>query len=360
MKYDWKLLKYPEEKEAIKGFLDQVIQNNPNLPANNRWQFLFPILDRFFKNNWCVFATLIDDEKAVCAVPITESHQKKFMMKWTEVGFPRHSHINYIEINVDDIETALEDLALCISTCREKWHRLCLRNVNNPDLANREYTGDFAWFNTTGISSINEIVSKKHIRNTKRLKNRLEDQHSTPVLTTSQSNTLNDLNDFIRVEESSWKGQAGLAISNDLNLLNLYKDIATSFSKDEFLIYKLIIGNTIVSAALGFHLGKTLYLHKVSFDPNYANYAPGNILLLELINKAIEDENIDAINLINKPVWSKRWHPKTDGLGNFTFYNQRITSRILRRSIDYWRIFKKWAKKLKIQQLRYRLMKSIS
>jgi len=357
MKYDWKLLKYPDDSVAIKEFLDLVISNSPNLPANNRWQFIFPILDLFFSEKWCVFAALEIDSRAICALPIVTSEQSKFLINWTEIGFPKHSHINFIEIGIEDVETALKDLATIISKENDQWHRLCFRNVHSSKLAEREYTGDCAWFSTDQGKSINEVVSKKHVRNTRRLKNRLIDRFDEPQLIVSNEDRLIDLEDFVRVEECSWKGKQGVAISSDENLMQLYSDIATSFSKTEFVIFKLIVNKKVISTALGFHLGNTLYLHKVSFDPEYAEYAPGNILLLELITKAIIDPGISSINLINKPAWSKRWHPNTARLGNFTFYNHKVTSSLLRLIIAYWRQSKKWAKKLKINNLRDSLVR---
>lgn len=344
--YQWDLISLKDNRSKIIEIYKATETIN-NFPAANHWQYLYSILDAFYDSSNVCFAILMKDKKPIFLMPISIYLSRKFIVMWIEIGFPFHNHINLIKLP-NELLNSSKCLDQLISVIRNRygntWSRFTIRNVIT-DNEKYEFCDLVAYFNTSTDLSLSDTVSKKHLRNIKRLENKLESDFGEVSFNINQPTLNQALGEFIEVERCSWKGTKGIAIYSDNKLIETYYSMSDHFSDKNMLIANIKIDNQPIAAALGFTIGETLYIHKISFNQEYSKYAPGNILIKKLLDHFINQPDINNLNLVTSPEWAKRWHPNYLETRNIVFYNQNLRGHILKIIITQWRNYKPIIKK---------------
>ncbi len=347
--FTWQINIYPENIVTIKSILQNIHADNNVLPANNRWEYLLPLIDQFYSNKDIIFATLIRGEKKVLCIPIIAAIQPKFLYKWEEIGFPFHKHINLISLGDGISDYEIDSLLSAIKSHNIKWDRFSIRHIistqNNNNRGSRFSEGS-ALFNTSSESLISEIISKKHLRNIRRLERKITIELGSIHFEYNHNRLISALNEFSDLEFNGWKGNTGVAINSCNKLSNMYQDIARNFGPETFKIYNIRSSDHLLASALGFELGDTLYIHKISFNPKYSSFAPGNILLLKILEDSVESATVSIVNLVTYPTWAKRWHPNKAYTHNIVIYNKTLKGQLLKLLITSWRKIKPFIKRV--------------
>jgi CelD/BcsL family acetyltransferase involved in cellulose biosynthesis len=116
------------------------------------------------------------------------------------------------------------------------------------------------------------------------------------------------LEDGLRIEAASWKGEAGTAIARNADLERFYGLIAerAAASKTLDLLF-LKVGDKRIAFGYCLRRGRTIYLLKTGYDPEYAACSPFNALLFFAIESAFH-EGLTAIDLLgcDEP-WKAAW-----------------------------------------------------
>ena len=336
-----------------------------SLPANNHWFYIESFLENFYKEKDCFIAIAKSKGSILAILPLVISQQSKFGYRWSEFGLPFHKHMNLVALNKipqNQIHDALTRLEQEIESLKLSWDRFAIRNLFvAEDLSistspNFEYSDESAWFDTSNVIELSEIISKKHIKNLNRLNKRLlnHDKHCSLSEFYKSTDIIDQLTQFSQLEENSWKGQEGVAINSSPEVKNFYTDLMTAASKNQQArIFHYASDNHIYASALGFQLGDCLYIHKICFDASYMEMSPGGLLIFEIIKRAALDANINKVSLVTYPDWAKRWHPQHTSTLNYISYNRSIMGRLLQSVITNWRNNKPLIKRLlsKFQQL---------
>jgi hypothetical protein len=367
----WTITPLSGNQEFVSGIYDELILNYPNLPANNRWSYIRSLLSHFYQEAQVFIAVARNNEEIFTAIPLVLSKQKKFAYRWIELGLPFHKHMNLISIpniSENEISSMLLKLEKSIYQLPLKWHRLAIRNILfdseiSPALINDEqileYSDDSAWFDTSINNGPELIISKKLVKNLKRLqKKMLAIDDKCDLLEAKSIDEINAaLISFRSIEENSWKGNEGVAINSSDELISFYSEMLTKFSRrNQARIFNYGSVDKIYASALGFQLGDSLYIHKISFDQNFMDVAPGSLLIFEIIKQSLLDDNIKKVSLVTYPDWAKRWHPQSASAINYVKYNKSIAGRSLQAAVSTWRTSKPLIKRLlsKLKQLKPR------
>lgn len=349
LEFTWQINKYPENIVTIKSILNNMYADNDALPANNRWEYLLPLIDQFYSNQDVLFVTLIRGEKKVLCIPMIKTIQPKFFYKWKEIGFPFHKHINLISLGNGISENELCSLLSTLKQHFIRWDRFSIRHIiDTRDFISRDsrLTEGVAFFNTSSNFLISEVISKKHLRNIRRYEKKIKMQYGNISYECNENNLILALKEFCDLELSGWKGEAGVAIKSCNKLSNMYQNIAHNFGPETLKIYNIRSEHHLLASALGFKLGETLYIHKVSFNPKYIIFSPGNILLLKIIEESIKSDMTSTVNLVTYPDWAKRWHPNKTHTHNIVIYNKTPKGQFLKLLIVSWRKTKPLIKKM--------------
>lgn len=337
--YTWAFLEKKDQDTIIKTY--EKFANQQAYPAANQLNFLQSILNIFFENNEYIHAVLYKDSQPIFAFPIVKYKRKKFFVSWWELGFPFHNHINLTMIPKELSSSVFKLLVDDLEVRFKGWARFSFRNIQMQS-STMEYSGDVAWFNA--LDNIESIVSKKHLRNVRRLEKKLIQDCGDITFQMHSHDQQEALKKFADLEQSSWKGQDGIAINNDVKTQALYKSFCQTDSK--MIIGELRHEDALIAAAIGFHLGDTLFIHKISHCNTLSKYAPGNILILNLLEHAIKSNDIEKLNLVTRPNWANRWHPSIDHLYNFVYYRKTVYGNLLENLILNWRKVKPYMKSI--------------
>jgi CelD/BcsL family acetyltransferase involved in cellulose biosynthesis len=116
------------------------------------------------------------------------------------------------------------------------------------------------------------------------------------------------MEDGLRIEGASWKGEAGTAIADDKDVKRFYELVAERAARSKTLrLLFLKVDQRRIAFGYCLRRGRTLYLLKTGYDPEYAPYSPFNILLFSVIELAFP-EGLEAIDLLgcDEP-WKRAW-----------------------------------------------------
>ena len=128
--------------------------------------------------------------------------------------------------------------------------------------------------------------------------------------------------EFLRVEASGWKGVHGTntAISCDPSVRAFYQQVIDEFgSSGECRLNLLSLNQKCIAGQLCLFVDHIPYILKIGFDEAYAEIAPGNLVMGEMIRQCAEDAGIETISFVTGREWNFNW-----GATSMPVYRHRI------------------------------------
>ncbi|MFC1863535.1 GNAT family N-acetyltransferase, partial [Thermodesulfobacteriota bacterium] len=91
--------------------------------------------------------------------------------------------------------------------------------------------------------------------------------------------------DFIRIEDSGWKGTAGTSIKKcTSNYQQYYNSLVTLLADSKALnMYFLTLNNVPIAGGFGYVDGNIFHFAKTGYDENFKSLSPSNLLLLNIL-----------------------------------------------------------------------------
>jgi CelD/BcsL family acetyltransferase involved in cellulose biosynthesis len=184
-------------------------------------------------------------------------------------------------------------------------------------------------------------------RNVRRQLRRAEEDHAVRIESVCAPDDINRaFQHFLAIEASGWKGDTGQgsAIYCQPALLNFYQALVTHFgARGECVINLLWFGPDAIAAQFGLKIGRTLHILKFGYAEAFSRFAPGNLLLLRMVQLACEDAQTDTLSLVNDPPWSRRFGPTSMDVLSYFVPNKTLVGRlnllglIGKRAWENWR-----------------------
>jgi CelD/BcsL family acetyltransferase involved in cellulose biosynthesis len=125
-----------------------------------------------------------------------------------------------------------------------------------------------------------------------------------------------DLETFLRLEASGWKGESGTAILSDPANERLYREFAhAAATKGWMRLYVLEVGGEPIAADYGCAFAGRGVFIKTGFDEAHSRLSPGLVLRAEVLRSSIEEglRHYDFLGEadIYKTRWTAEVHPRT-------------------------------------------------
>jgi CelD/BcsL family acetyltransferase involved in cellulose biosynthesis len=116
------------------------------------------------------------------------------------------------------------------------------------------------------------------------------------------------IDEVLRLEAAAWKGVAGTAITCDAKLTRFYETIAQLFAARGALSIAFLRARGVrIAAQFALEDATTRYLMKVGYDPAYAHYGPGQLLVRETAADAAR-RGLQRYDLMGKDTpWKTKW-----------------------------------------------------
>ncbi|HUA75959.1 MAG TPA: GNAT family N-acetyltransferase [Solirubrobacteraceae bacterium] len=117
-----------------------------------------------------------------------------------------------------------------------------------------------------------------------------------------------DLESFLRIEASGWKGRDGTAILSRPETARLYREFAQAAAERGWLrLYFLELDGATIAADYDCAFGGTSYFMKTGFDERHARLSPGLVLRAEVLRSSIE-EGLTGYDFLGEPdTYKTRW-----------------------------------------------------
>ena len=132
------------------------------------------------------------------------------------------------------------------------------------------------------------------------------------------------LDEFLAVEASGWKGAAGErgAINLDGRILSFYQSLTNNFSRIGACEINLLRAEgRCIAGQFCLVTGDTSYILKIGYDEDYAQVAPGNMLLEHIIQRYLREGAIKYVNLVTDTPWHSCWKPSSYAVSRAWVFN---------------------------------------
>ncbi len=135
----------------------------------------------------------------------------------------------------------------------------------------------------------------------------------------------NLLADFLHLEAGGWKGKQGSAIRLDPVLVHFYGELVRRLATNGWLEWHLLHANgQLIAAELAVRCGRTLALVKMAYDEAFAACAPGNLLMLAIIERAWQEGDTDRIDCLSDQPWHGHWKLEKRKYFDLFLYPRRL------------------------------------
>jgi CelD/BcsL family acetyltransferase involved in cellulose biosynthesis len=154
-----------------------------------------------------------------------------------------------------------------------------------------------------------DSLAAKHRANLRNRFKRLNQTGSVTLETTREQQSLPEaLNAGFRLEESSWKKEAGTAISCDRNVREFYETFARRAAERNWLRLNFLrAGTKRVAFDYSLAYRDQIFLLKLGYDPEFSPYSPSNLLMAMVLENAFK-QGLNKYDLLGESApWKSSW-----------------------------------------------------
>jgi CelD/BcsL family acetyltransferase involved in cellulose biosynthesis len=146
-------------------------------------------------------------------------------------------------------------------------------------------------------------LTSKHRKTIKLNKNRLAKAGSHTFVLYQGNDSVKFWSDFLRIEDSCWKGKAGSSIKRlETNFLRFYEGLVKIFANKKVLsLYFLSLNGRAIAGAFGYVEANTFHYVKSGYDDQFKRLSPSNLLFIYIIEHLIT--KCPEINRIHMFPW---------------------------------------------------------
>ena len=150
-------------------------------------------------------------------------------------------------------------------------------------------------------------LHKKVVREMRRRRRKLEERGDLRLSVVQRADPT-ALGEFLAVEGSGWKTERGTALDQDPATRGFYESVARWADEEGWLRLMLLrLDDTVLAGDFAIHAGRTHYLLKTGYDPEYRSLGPGKILRWEVLTAAMH-EGIDTYEFLGDAnEWKSEW-----------------------------------------------------
>ncbi len=177
----------------------------------------------------------------------------------------------------------------------------CLRSVlqqRGLRIANFEQFDRAALVRRAEPTYLEQTLAGHRRRELQRLGRGLEREAGGPVEVRDRSADATAVEDFIRLEESGWKGRERTALASNQSHAQFFRDLCSSFREAGRLqLYELSAGGRTVAFKCNLLAGSVVFCFKIAFNEEYARFSPGvqlEVAMAGLFHERTELTSMDS------------------------------------------------------------------
>lgn len=126
-------------------------------------------------------------------------------------------------------------------------------------------------------------VKKRHLREMQRQRRRLGEELGGELEVVDRSDDPGAVDDFLRLEASGWKGQAGTAMAESTQAATFFASMCEAFaSAGRLQMLSMQAAGRIAAMKCNISAGGTIFCFKIAHEDEFSRFSPG--ILLEAAN----------------------------------------------------------------------------
>ncbi|MFV8819471.1 GNAT family N-acetyltransferase [Haliea sp. E17] len=194
--------------------------------------------------------------------------------------------------------------------------------------------GDYAYAPCNDAQDY-DSYSTKMLKNVRRLANKAAREIGPIEVSCSEDPASREAfyQDFLDIESSGWKGPTG----SDTSVMS--SAVASAFFRSLYTsdraswharVFLLKFGDKKAASLLTIKTGTVWFVLKTGYEEQYRDYGPGNILLHKFIAEAVDEPEVEKINLTTSPLWADRWHFQREPVYETILYSKSLAALVSR------------------------------
>lgn len=191
---------------------------------------------------------------------------------------------------------------------------------------------------------LQETISKHHLRELKRQKRRLSEDHKLEYVIARQAGEIRvALEEFLQLENNGWKGRKRTSLVADRHRAAFAREAINNLAElDRVRIHSLELDGKTIASLIVFIMGGDAYTWKTTYDEDYSSFSPGNLLMHEVTEWQLDDFNIirtDSCAVPDHPVMSRYWKERSP-MGTLVIGLDQNSDRDVRQVATQLHIYK--------------------
>lgn len=136
-----------------------------------------------------------------------------------------------------------------------------------------------------------------------------------------------NLERFMKVEDSGWKGAAGTALARNPQAVAVHRVLAERLYQRGMLEWHFLrTEGTDIAAQMAVRAGRTIYVYRIGYNEAYHQYSPGVLMREQTLARAFADRDIDSVNFMTHRPWHIDWRAKQYPIYHVWIYPRRVRS----------------------------------
>ncbi len=125
------------------------------------------------------------------------------------------------------------------------------------------------------------------------------------------------LTDAFQLEDRSWKGNAGSSVLSTPGMFPFFvRQTEHLAALGQFEAASLRLDDRLLAFVYGFRAKGTYFAHKISYDPEFSAFSPGQLLFHHIFERLHSEGDVRVLDFMGPQTQATtRWRPKTYGVG---------------------------------------------
>jgi CelD/BcsL family acetyltransferase involved in cellulose biosynthesis len=208
--------------------------------------------------------------------------------------------------------------------------RNCLQGANRRPLVHLLQRSPFLTLDGTWQEFERSRVSSRHRALIRRRRRQLEDAGPLTVeICDGGSHLDRRLGEAYAVEASSWKGEAGTAITSRAATTRFYTAVARwAAARGELRLIFLRVGDRAIAVDFSLEAAGTHYLLKTAYDPAFRRFGPGAVLRHDMVARAFARGLSVYEFLGGEARWKREWTDDLHDRARVQLFASRASGRL--------------------------------
>lgn len=161
--------------------------------------------------------------------------------------------------------------------------------------------------------SIDAAIGKKRLKEWARLRRRLSE---TGALACQASAALENIDDFLRLESSGWKGRRGTGLAGEKSREAFARAMIAAFVKSGALeFHRLDLDGRAIAMGILIRAHDRAFFWKIAYDESLSAFSPGVLLTLDLSRRLERTPGlalVDSCAISNHPMIDRIWSARLE------------------------------------------------